>query len=596
MGDQNQSLTVKVEAKGVGDLGKPFKDLKAGAEKADLSLKDYGKSVGKFKKDLGSLQGGLLGLSTSVDLLPKGVGKAVLSLNALGSAAAALKGAGGLAATVGGSTVLGGIAAGVLALGSAAVIASPKLQDALGKSLLSVTGQAEQMEAALKRAQDRLDEIRSARSLGVGTEKEEAAFALRQAVSGPRREQQRALGLEKVRQVARAGALEQIPDTETDIFGPQLADRLKPGKFLDNAATLKQAAIGPANVPAELLRQQAVAQAEQAELAKRDQAARAALADVQEREKLSQQFGTAGDRIKGIQKSLASVGGQRDQLNAPAFATAQGASVADKNIQLRNREKLNAKEAALQAELQEARAAQARAQAGLGGRKFTTEGETSSVIEQQEKAAAALRESNQKVLEIKQKIRQAEIDSLKTVQQQVAEQQKLAAAAVQEEEAKLKGLKSSLGLEDKESIREQLTIARKIAGGKNLSDDDIKAVRGQEIFRESLEKIGAQRTDQDKDRQELLRLLGADKKLQEAKQAQDELVKLDATVKHEIKLKVEANAGETAAEISKQVVPEIEKAIGDLSKNIEALIEVKVNAAIQKARTQERDARNAAGG
>ncbi|MBL8796680.1 MAG: hypothetical protein JNM56_22450 [Planctomycetia bacterium] len=623
-----QSLTVKVEAKGVGDLGAPFKKLKDGAKEAHLSLQSMSAGAGRVKESIEGIKSGLLGLSVSSNLLPASIGKAANALNALGSAAALLKGAGGLGSGLVGA-VGGGplalLAGGITALGSAAVLASPKLQDTLGDALLQVTGQAEEMEAALKRAKDRLDDIRKARSLGIGTAEEENKARLRLSVEGPGRDRQRSLEEQRTRMESRAAGLAQFPDTEFDIFGDDRLKDLKPmdaaggslAALRENLETLQGAAATPL-LPASLLRQEMEEEAVRKLLAGQASDANARRDDVLQRFEVTKRHGEAGLKLDAVNAQIEAEKNKGSEAQGLGFfLRTQLRGYTDED--LKSARDLNEsgrsnfldqqlfgyfedgggregkKLQALRAQAAGLEQERASALSALNGRKFTTGAEVEDVLKQQEAAADRLRAQEEKLLAVKQQINRAEIDSLKNIQQSVEAQKKLAAEAVKQQEASIRGAKIGFAVDQDDKLQ-ALSVSRKIKAGRELSEEDIKFARGNDLLREFGDKAALARADRDPVIQEILKNIGAQEKLSGLKQAEAALVKLDTNIKHDIQVKVEASAQELAGELNNKVVPAITKAIEDLGRTISTMLEVRMSGEIQKAFWEQSAARRAAGG
>lgn len=532
MSDQN--VTVRVEAKGVGDLGKPFDDLSGGARKAENTLKGLSKEVGQFSKGVGNIQSGLLGLSIGAGALPESVGKAVVSLNLLSSTARALKGVALVGAGTGlGAGVLGGLAVGVTALGAAAVIASPSLQNKLGGAILSVTGKAKEAEEAIKRMMLAGQEIRLARGMGVGTLAEEnksaAEIGIRRPYLGRIADlKQQSAGLD-----SSAALLRGFPNRGYDPTQEALGNLgRRPEDFAENLRTLKGLQQRPFRDFNPALRREQFGEQDSLEYLKgRKGLAASALGDIEERQRLQARLMD----ISGTGKNRVAM--------TPEERGAESQRIVGRMKEL-----------------------------GGGSAKPPTAADAQEARNQLDAANEKVIQQTERVEQVKRRVAQAEADHLKMIQGSVVEQRKLAEETIRSEQARLKGLKVGLAFEDPGSLRKIADISRKIAGGEELSRGELEFAKTKDVFNEKVTDIGERKAAGSPIIKEILQNVGAEKKLEEAQKAKEAFIKLDTELKTQVDVRLKLDVEEANKAITEAIKPVIADAVKDLKKNMEQAI------------------------
>lgn len=585
----DRSLLLRIDAKPTSGLDKPFKEMGKAAETANNRLKGMTEQAGRFKESLSSIRGGLAGLSVS-GVLPGSIGKMADQLTALSSAAEALKGTGGLisglgltkAAALAAVPVLAKVGAAVAAIGAAAVIASPQLQDTLGGALHKLSEDGKEQLALMARLKQAHSEIGEARRFGIGTAKEEALAQAELSVRRPIEQKIDSLEEQRARTLDRAEALRRFGGDEPFSKTQDTLNSLRPDDLKGNLAKLKGLADTPYQTPASLKR--SLFEEERATTRARDWASELQdkSMDMQERHEGSKAMGARIAAQESFEQRKAELA-DKFHLSGPAV---------ERMLQKGREGKLGGADEEFVAMVQRANEAkdsidaQRRTEESLlRGRKPVTATEYKAFTEDLSAAKDKSTAQAEKLLQIKHQIRQAEIDHLKAIQQSTAEQAKLASEAVREMEARIKGTKLNLHFGDQNEKISLLDISRRFKEGGigSLENHELQTLRSQGLLKEEAEKEGIRRAEADPVTQEILKNLGADKKLQEAKEQEKVALKLDADIKHQIEVKVAADAAALAKDMNSQVVPSITKAIDDLGGSLGVLIEQALKRELQKA-------------
>ena len=122
-----------------------------------------------------------------------------------------------------------------------------------------------------------------------------------------------------------------------------------------------------------------------------------------------------------------------------------------------------------------------------------------------------------------------------------------------QEKSRLQGMKENFGMQIPMHRQAGLHVARKLAGGQELTAKELEFARGnQELFGDALRKRGA--ANAGPEFEEIKRLLGLDAR---QKQAEEARVKLD----QQIKIQVDMNAQAVAQQVTQQIVPAVAQAM-----------------------------------
>ena len=616
-----------------------LEDLKKKLEETTVAAKGTGNSLGQLKKI-----GRLAGLSGRAFHIPE--------LKALGGEMRLVS----MAASSFGAPMFA-VAAVIGAVGAAAVMASPKLQDTLGRALFITKEQAEATEKALRKLKDTGENLRLARSMGGGTLEESHRERALAGAAAPHLARQGALGRSREEAMARAAALtgiqvqafdpthqalEQLHAQALDQGGPNR----KPGdSHLMDPAALAALANKPFQTPGLLQRQMAEAQAklknatkdsgqlrgrqdvlaEKADLTEKMakgsstqrelMEAQRELREIQENPDLIRDQKTGKLRGSGIgERSMSAAENvfqrfHNDLGTSGASADQQAAGVhSDLDLQ-RHRTEQNAV-----ARLERAREAHQKGQKDManlqarhaqlgGGDPAKDAQEQLRVGKELEQANDRQRKAQEDILRIKQQIGQADIGNLKTIQATVAEQLKAAAAERRHAEGKLRGAKVELGGMDKRDLRQVQQLANRIdeamKGGRQLSRGEMQAAGRHGVLREKLEGYNEKQADKDPAVKALTKQLGLDKKVVEAKDREKGLANFNVDLKTKIQATVEINSKQMADQIKDELVPIIKQAFQDAVKAAAqavqaAVIDIKLKEQAQ-AQAQKRANINAGG-
>jgi len=554
----DKEVNILVDARPVGDVKKPFADLKAGADAADEALikprnrlKEIGGELRSTEKGVKNFQGGLVGLAASASLVDERLAKATAALGTLHSATQLFRGAGMLAGVGGVGGLLAPLAAGIAAVGAVALATSPKLQESLGGAMYRMSDAAKEATAQLQRLRQAQEDLATARQFGGGTLAEEAKVQGELGVRRPFAERIRSLTEHRARAEDRSWILGLAPDRGFDptrealgrIGQSPLDPNATAAGLLGREGALRGLAGTEFRTPPELRREQFVENRAGERAQKEVEALQGKLADFEERQGIAKRLGEFARTRNRFEALWQEAGGGKGLKGA-----------APELDRLQRQMRQNAPE-------------EARLRAQLGGRAINVTGaEGADLHRQLQEAEDRLAASKEKTLEIQHRINTAQVENLKAIQASAAEQAKLAAQAVREEEAKLRGNKIGLGLMSGEDLLQAQHVSRKIAAGQKLGEADIKFARGLDIFKPALEQQGLHQAEGSSVIQEILKNVGADQRVQQAKEAQAALVKLDAELKHQIDVKLTADAAQVAQQIQERIVPGLSKSIEEATK------------------------------
>lgn len=598
-----QKVVVEVEAKGGANLADPFDKIAKGAKDTDAQLKKMGsgldqlKSVGK--EALGGVQASMMDLGRAAGILDDRImllGRGVQGLGAsLGFAGIPL------ASTV---TTLGAMAAVVGLVGTAAVVASPALSDKLGGALESITGRAGKAEARVAKLKDRLAGLGSLAETGFRPESVENSLAgdlgpgARYAIEQPFRDKQRELAEREAQSADAAAAAGYFPSNDVvhldrakaferaglgateALTGP---GGLNQGALTSNLADLRKLATGeqPGNVDA----QRAVFMAEQqahrasgdltdkshalerakeqfeqtqavTELTAADQAVTKA------QQKLKDAEGKTGDYAKLYKPQNKQTPGQ---INMAAMPAGSDVALVEREKRLHAATVAAAKDQLSEAESNRAMAQEKATAVGLGDDLSHAGTKAQDVMRlANEQAAAAEKnvEAQQRLLAAKQAANKADVESLKTVYQQVDAQAKLFGEIKKQEQAKLQDSKAGFGNMSAEDQQRALELSRIVKGGGSLNQDQLDFARQHsDLFGEAIQKQGLRQADVHPFFNELAQNLGLNNKANAAAKAEEEALKIAADAKNTLEIKLQAGD-----ELAKQLNDTIAPALTDMIK------------------------------
>jgi hypothetical protein len=472
------------------------KDVESVGPAAEKATAVAGRGLSGFAGDLRKtdrgvkfLEQGLLGLAATGGAVDERFAKMTFGLYAMHSAAQTMRGL-SMATTglhvgaVGLLPVLGGIAAGIAAVGAVAVSASPKLQNSLGSALFEMTEHGKAQIAMLNRMKATLMETAAARGLGIGTAKEEAAFATRAPFMATARG-----GYDRLADIqTRLQAARLFPDRAFDpqrealqaagidvsrlMSGGQLGiGRGELGTAQAGLAGLIHGRIGGFRPDAGLLREQYEAGGALQQAGGRVAALQRERADFQRRERLTKDISEhelINLRENLIPAARADAGkfSMWKLLNWDLYGegdlfTKGGTPEQFRLKGLQDRQKA----------LEGGGSGRARIAAAAGGFRPTLAGEGEDI---DKRMADALKEQEQaynRVLDIQKRISQAKVDDLKTLREESRERSKSYEAAIHSEQQRLRGLTGSLANATPGELAGLMSAGQQLRAGGQISGD-----------------------------------------------------------------------------------------------------------------------------
>ncbi len=161
--------------------------------------------------------------------------------------------------------------------------------------------------------------------------------------------------------------------------------------------------------------------------------------------------------------------------------------------------------------------------------------------EAQNRGLDAARDKSALLLELGQK----RVDKLTQERDKVAEIAKT-------ERERLQGAKEQFGLLDPLKRRAAVDIARRVAGGGDVSKEELDFAKGLDVFKDALGRRGAAQAGPEFD--QIVRLLGADRKVREAEAKEVKLT-------NQIQVQIQLNEKALTEQIQREVIPRILEAM-----------------------------------
>ncbi len=599
------------------------------ANKTEETGKRGGKAVMGLARDMRVLdrgtmavQHGMFGLLASASILDDRFSKGLIIAGSFHSLTQVIR---GTAMSLSGAHLAGGGIglAGTLGLAGAALVGFaalavgtiPSLQNSLGKWFNSMTEDGQRAIATIKKLKELLEDNAFARSRGFGPAAVEAEATSRIGVMAPYLERQQALraqgqnaGLQIAALGMYPGKFQEAAGTGMHKQGDLLHEMLtqgRPGQFENQFAEaqkkIRAETFKPTEIPAELKRNQfvaggelSIAQQEEAE-AKKKLGAYEKMFQIQQKIELirtrENQLKEEGDR--GVLTSQKNRHRYRESIWGVIFPIGTLAE----NI-------VNRPGSARFAKYTPGRDPRYRELEGqeraLGRQLPEGPPPTEAVRAQIAKALAAAQERVFQALD-KQRLSQEainrlELEQLKSAQQYHAEQEKTFHAIVMQEQAKKAALTSELGLMKPEEKARALQVAQKFAGGGKVSGEEMDFARQHSsLFGEKIHEMGLAAGEKDKSTQEIMRLLGTDRRLEQAKAAEKFEATINAEIKHQIDVKIAIDEASLSKELGQKLLPLLIKAFKESERQgADAVVKEMGRQDIEK-KAAERQAAGAAG-
>lgn len=598
MSDVTKNVVLKIDAATTGGAKNAFTDVGKGADQLDKAAQRAQRSMEGVGK-AGQAAGGML--KQHLGDMARGMGLLDERLVNLSRGLTGLAGAAGISAPV-----LGAVGAAVVAIGSAAVLTSSRLQDQLGAGLNRMTGEADRAAAAVTRLKNNLALSTSVGAMGFATTRAEegglselgpGALA---RIKGPFLERIRALGED------RAGLLDQNAAArmfgQTPLLAQDRADSIQRaglavGEGLTGPGGVNVAGVGAglgalrstalSSVPSPALESRNLYAAQQAlARAGADQAAKSgALATAV----------AGGPAFEANQRALAAQERQRQALEnlneARQNATpegfwsqswtgwkegAQGAwqginkdfggsrGPTDRQVRLGSVQRA-------QDAFEEAKQQRRDAESAVTGPGVSAQ-EIARAREAQVAATERLLQAQKAVSQAQHELNQAKIAGLKTDLQSVDAQAKAFEGIKKAAAAELESKKAMLGIMSGEDKFKALAISQRVNQGGTLNEDELAfAQQHQDLFGDAVRKQGLRQAEQDPAIKEILANLGADAKVKQAERAEKQAIEVAAELKSKIEVAVKAD-DQIAEKLRNEMVPKIEDAVKQLLEQITTAI------------------------
>lgn len=282
--------------------------------------------------------------------------------------------------------------------------------------------------------------------------------------------------------------------------------------------------------------------------------------------RLGQSAGLAGDVFKGPagQEQLR---GMRDQIGemAQGQATAEAAA---RNEVVKSQAHLN--------RLAQEELAIRRQETPLVADRMEQARQLAAITEQQTQAQ---QRHNQLVQQENQTRRQG----LEQQRQLASSREQMYRQVAAQEKERIQSAKEGFGFLDPMAKRESVDIAKRLAGGQDLTRDQLDLARSQPIFGDALRKYGSDRAGPEF--QEIVRLLRATAKGDAADRAADFEANIKVALTNEIKAELKLNEGALASELTTKLVPQLLKIVSDVERAVDVAMQ-KLRLEMQRARLQ----------
>jgi hypothetical protein len=599
--------------------GSVFDDVAKKAAAADAPVSKLRDTVGKIGPAAGSASAGVAGfsgpplqginrLNEGVSRLTGGLGFLVGQVPALRGLQASLAsvsgtatvfgqlagGAGGAGAGIG-AGVFGAVAAAVAAIGAAAVLASPRLQGDFGNALLEVSGKAKQLRDSLRGILELQKDLASQRIFGV--QYGDQLQRQREALIAPFEDRQRQSRLEIERREATARSVERFPEQALPFraralqqagegLGIALGNQYAPaGDILAQAYRVGTAAgAGPDPATAQqrtLLQARTEQQAADREL----EAARARAANVRRLTANAAELAAAArNRTQARLDVEAAQQEYGEYFSTTSLKQFQSAGPARRNLEIARRRE---RETQGEFERTQARfgALDTNVQAGEADRA------AKAVAQAEERAAAAANARR----EAEVAANRATVEGLRQVHANLETNLKSVRDFIRAEKERIAGAEERLGLSTPEERLKALEVSRKLKRGEQLTPEELQtAGANRDIFGPQLRELGQKNALNDPVVQEILRNANAQKRLNEAKQAEQALIKVEAKLVEEIKVSVAAG-DQLEAALNRAVIPLLKATIEQAATEVARSIARQVAEEFAKKMEEIRAQQNAAG-
>lgn len=555
-----QELAAKAEA-----AERKTAALRSSTAGAGAALEQFGKTgvqgVNRLNESVGKLQSGISLLSGAVPQLA-GV-QGVL---------ATISGTGGLASSLGLASIgatFAAIAAGVTAIGAAAVIASPRLADSLGKAFDEVSGKAEAARESIKRLQEQRQQIFLSQAWGVGLLEREERQQRGAAIQQPFDERRRRLEITSAEAMTRAEAIRLFPEPPLDLRRRAVTEAQERLQIALGSPTL--AGLGGATeefAGTIGFRPRAGALADRETMQARQSAdnaqqelldAQRKFRDFDRRLSLTQERGRLGREAEAAQQQLEALA----PGNQPFFRSIRQTFGYDRQ----GAAGLGIRRAELGGQIADLSFRRAEIDAQLGPAGQTTAEEGARIRQRLREAEDRNEQAQQRNMAARLAAGKAIVDQLKEQHALVESQVKGVQQLIRQEEQRQKQIKAQLGVMDPLETMAAIQAVKKVQGNQELSKEEMQLLGRLPGGEEFYNKAATAQFERSPLSRELFQLLGVEQRAGQLRKTEQQLIEVQGKVETALKVEIQQNE-ELERSLVRAVIPGIKAALEDLVKGL----------------------------